>query len=49
MARATRTRFMETHAELGSLVCMMHFPLPSAGRFEADAKGFRFRYDDETW
>ncbi|NKC10905.1 MAG: MBL fold metallo-hydrolase [Gammaproteobacteria bacterium] len=48
-ARDTRRRFMETHAELGSLVCMMHFPLPSAGWFERSGDAFRFRYDSEDW
>lgn len=49
MARATRRQFMETHAELGSLVCMMHFPLPSAGHFEAQGDAFRFKYDEQDW
>lgn len=48
-ARATRREFMERHAELRSLVCMMHFPLPSAGSFERRGDGFRFRYDDQDW
>ena len=50
LAHATRRKFMELHAELNSLVCMMHFPLPSAGRFQADGSNrFRFRYDDVDW
>lgn len=49
LARVTRRKFMETHAELGSLVCMMHFPLPSAGHFEAHGDAFRFRYDEQQW
>ena len=40
---------MARHEELGSLVCMMHFPLPSAGRFVRNGDGFRFRYDDADW
>jgi glyoxylase-like metal-dependent hydrolase (beta-lactamase superfamily II) len=49
LARATRRTFMETHAELGSLVCMMHFPLPSAGRFHTKGDAFHFSYDEESW
>jgi glyoxylase-like metal-dependent hydrolase (beta-lactamase superfamily II) len=48
-AQQTRRDFMARHAELGSLVCMMHFPLPSAGHFEASSDGFRFRYDNQDW
>ena len=49
LARETRRSFMQTHAELGSLVCMMHFPLPSAGHFQAKGDAFRFVYDDQKW
>jgi len=48
-ARATRERFMAEHAELQSLVCMMHFPLPSAGHFQMQENGFRFIYDRIDW
>ena len=48
-ARQTRRAFMERHSELGSLVCMMHFPLPSAGHFAAQGDGFRFKYDATDW
>tara|TARA_Y100001934_G_scaffold278222_1_gene378921 strand:+ start:9022 stop:9900 length:879 start_codon:yes stop_codon:yes gene_type:complete len=48
-ARVTREQFMQRHAELGSLVCMMHFPLPSAGRFVPEADHFKFVYDDVHW
>jgi hypothetical protein len=40
---------MERHCENNTLVCMMHFPLPSAGRFVPEGKKFRFDYDSETW
>lgn len=49
LARETRRSFMERHAELGSLVCMMHFPLPSAGHFKAQGDAFRFVYDEQKW
>ena len=48
-ARQTRRDFMECHAELGSLVCMMHFPLPSAGTFVRKGGAFKFQYDREDW
>ena len=48
-ARQTRRTFMERHAELGSLVCMMHFPLPSAGTFVPHGEAFKFQYDREDW
>lgn len=49
LARRTRIDFMERHADLESLVCMTHFPLPSAGRFERHGERFRFSYDDQDW
>ncbi|MCB1744105.1 MAG: MBL fold metallo-hydrolase [Gammaproteobacteria bacterium] len=48
-ASATRRSFMERHCENNTLVCMMHFPLPSAGRFVQDGSAFRFDYDREDW
>ncbi|MEM7405037.1 MAG: MBL fold metallo-hydrolase [Pseudomonadota bacterium] len=48
-AMETRRAFMERHAELGSLVCMMHFPLPSVGHFRATQAGFRFEYERGDW
>ena len=48
-ARITREQFMQRHAELGSLVCMMHFPLPSAGQFVARGDHFKFVYDQQQW
>ena len=48
-AQQTRRDFMARHAELQSLVCMMHFPLPSAGHFEATSNGYRFNYDRDDW
>jgi glyoxylase-like metal-dependent hydrolase (beta-lactamase superfamily II) len=49
LARQTRRAFMERHYENNTLVCMMHFPLPSAGRFVPEGEQFRFDYDSETW
>jgi glyoxylase-like metal-dependent hydrolase (beta-lactamase superfamily II) len=49
LARKTRRAFMETHADLQSLVCMMHFPLPSAGKFERKGELFKFKYDEVDW
>jgi glyoxylase-like metal-dependent hydrolase (beta-lactamase superfamily II) len=47
LASDTRRKFMETYSETDDLVCMGHFPLPSAGRIEAQGDAFRFRYDKE--
>ena len=49
MARNTRREFMERHADLESLVCMMHFPLPSAGHFRRQGERFKFEYDKSDW
>ena len=49
LARQTRRKFMERHCEKGTLVCMMHFPLPSAGHFVRKGDIFRFDYDSESW
>ena len=49
LASATRREFMRSHAQNGTLVCMMHFPLPSAGRFVPYGDVFRFEYDAERW
>ncbi|MDH3452533.1 MAG: MBL fold metallo-hydrolase [Gammaproteobacteria bacterium] len=49
LAHRTRGDFMERHCENDTLVCMMHFPLPSAGRFERQGGVFRFRYDTQVW
>jgi glyoxylase-like metal-dependent hydrolase (beta-lactamase superfamily II) len=48
-ASKTRREFMQRHCEDATLVCMMHFPLPSAGRFVKHNEAFRFQYDDEPW
>ena len=49
LAQRTRRAFMERHCENDTLVCMAHFPLPSAGRFMRDGEGFRFDYDAQVW
>ena len=48
-ATDTRRKFMETFAETDTLVCMMHFPLPSCGGFKPQGSGFRFTYDTNNW
>jgi glyoxylase-like metal-dependent hydrolase (beta-lactamase superfamily II) len=48
-ARRTRIDFMERHCEDGTLVCMTHFPLPSAGRFVRKGEMFRYDCDGEVW
>ena len=40
---------VERHCENDTLVCMAHFPLPSAGRFKRDGEVFRFDYDGQIW
>ena len=45
----TRRKFMNTYAETDTLVCMMHFPLPSCGGFAPQDGGFRFTYDKQDW
>ena len=49
MAVDTRRKFMDTYAETDTLVCMMHFPLPSCGGFAPQDEGFRFTYDTQDW
>ena len=49
LARTTRREFMERHCEANTLVCMAHFPLPSAGHFVRHDEQFRFEYDREQW
>lgn len=49
LAKQTRRTFMERHAENRTLVCMMHFPLPSAGQFVPHGDAFRFSYDATDW
>ncbi|MEC8137131.1 MAG: MBL fold metallo-hydrolase, partial [Pseudomonadota bacterium] len=49
MAVETRRKFMNTYAETDTLVCMMHFPLPSCGGFAPQDNGFRFTYDKQDW
>ncbi len=49
MAVDTRRKFMDIYAETDTLVCMMHFPLPSCGGFAPQEEGFRFTYDTQDW
>jgi glyoxylase-like metal-dependent hydrolase (beta-lactamase superfamily II) len=41
---ACRRRFVETHAEAGTLVLPAHFPAPTAGRIRRDAARWRFEF-----
>jgi len=47
-ARARR-QFMERYAETDSLVCTIHFPLPSAGKLRRQGDSFRFVPDPHDW
>jgi glyoxylase-like metal-dependent hydrolase (beta-lactamase superfamily II) len=40
----TRRRFVETHADTGTLVLPAHFPDPTAGHIEAAADRWQFRF-----
>lgn len=44
VARATRRRFLETHAETDCLVLTAHFPSPSVGHIRRAGDAFRFAY-----
>jgi glyoxylase-like metal-dependent hydrolase (beta-lactamase superfamily II) len=46
LARATRRRFLETHAETDCLVLTAHFPSPSVGHIRRAGNAFRFAYAD---
>lgn len=35
--------------EAGLFMGMMHFPLPSAGKFERKGELFKFKYDEVDW
>ncbi len=49
LARKTRRDFMETYCETDTLVCMMHFPLPSIGHIMRQDDAFRFKYEAADW
>jgi glyoxylase-like metal-dependent hydrolase (beta-lactamase superfamily II) len=42
MAAMTRHRFLERYCDIGTILCMAHFPSPSAGRISRWGEGFRF-------
>lgn len=44
LARRTRRRFLEQHADTDTIVLTAHFPPPSMGRVVAHGRGFMFRY-----
>jgi len=46
LARATRRRFLEAHAETDCLVLTAHFPSPSVGRIRRAGSAYRFEYAD---
>lgn len=45
LARATRARFLDTHAERDVLVIGTHFAAPTAGRIVRDGAAYRFAVD----
>jgi glyoxylase-like metal-dependent hydrolase (beta-lactamase superfamily II) len=47
-SRITRTAFLETNADTGTLVFPAHFASPTGGFIERDGDAFRFRYASET-
>lgn len=49
LAAQVRRDFMERHCDLGTLVCTIHFPLPSAGYFRRKGSVFEFDYDQNDW
>ena len=44
-----RRGFMERNADTGTLICTIHFPLPSAGFFRRKGDVFHFEYDKHDW
>lgn len=46
---ASRRAFMERYAETDSLICTIHFPLPSAGKLRREGSSFRFQPDEHDW
>lgn len=49
LAVRTRRAFLERYCDTGTLVCTVHFPLPSAGRIVRDGDLFRFVDDAADW
>ena len=47
LARVTRTALIEKHAQTGHLIFPAHFPTPTIGRIEPNARG-GFRYDTDA-
>lgn len=48
-AARTRTAFLERYCEAGTLVCMTHFPLPSAGYIRRVGAAFPSEFDTVVW
>jgi glyoxylase-like metal-dependent hydrolase (beta-lactamase superfamily II) len=46
LARATRRRFLESHADTDTLVLTAHFPSPSVGHIRRAGAAYRFSYRD---
>jgi glyoxylase-like metal-dependent hydrolase (beta-lactamase superfamily II) len=46
---AARRSFLERYADTDTLVCTIHFPLPSAGRIRSEGRAFRFHPDQHDW
>jgi hypothetical protein len=45
LSRATRTRLVEEHAELGTRLLPAHFPSPTAGRIRRHNGAFRYEFE----
>jgi glyoxylase-like metal-dependent hydrolase (beta-lactamase superfamily II) len=49
LAAHTRRMFLERYADTSTLVCTMHFPLPSVGRLVSKADQFEFMPEASDW
>ena len=49
MGAAARRNFMERYADTSSLICTIHFPLPSAGKLRRTGDLFSFQFDPHDW
>jgi glyoxylase-like metal-dependent hydrolase (beta-lactamase superfamily II) len=44
LSRKTRRRFLETYADKDTLICPVHFPLPSVGHIKSQDDAFEYRF-----
>ena len=47
LARRSRRKFFEQHADTGRLIFPTHFPTPTGGTLARDGQGYRFVFDGE--